>query len=144
MPSTNYVDTFIVVADDCPVATGMSPPRRDNQSVAERTYAMISSHPYEFTSDDVIFGVYADRNEIAADHRPAAREEFFAKGQACLRSSDLCKRYGWGIHADARGRVALYGVETRSYKDFAAGKMTAADSGDIKVISAMRSSRKSA
>lgn len=144
MPSTNYYDTFIAVADDCPMVEGMQPPTRENPSVAERAYAMISRHPYELTSDDVIFGVYADRNDIAECDRPAARDVFFEANQACLRGSALCKRYGWGVHADARGRLALYGVETQSYRNFVSGRVAAADGREIKVVNAMRSSRVSA
>ncbi len=144
MPSTNYYDTFIAVADDCPMVEGMQPPTRDTPSVAERAYAMISRRPYELTSDDVIFGIYADRNDIPERDRAAAREAFFQSHQACLRGSALCKRYGWGVHADARGRVALYGVESQSYKNFVSGKVPAADGREIKVVNAMRSSRLSA
>jgi len=144
MPSTNYYDTFIAVAIDCPVVEGIEPPRRESPSIAERTYAMISRHPYEYTSDDVIFAVHADRHDIPERERAAARLSFFAKDQACLRSSALCKRYGWGVHADARGRLALYGVETQSYRDFASGRVAAADGQQITVVTAMRSSRLSA
>lgn len=144
MPSTNYYDTFIAVAVDCPVVEGIQPPSRENPSIADRTYAMISRHPYEYTSDDVIFEVYADRHQIPEHERPSARRSFFAKDQACLRGSALCKRYGWGVHADARGRLALYGVETQSYRDFASGEMAAADGRQITVLTAMRSSRLSA
>jgi hypothetical protein len=44
------------------------------------------------------------------------RERFFSKGQACLRSSPLSKRYGWGTHHDAEGRVALYPVGSAEYE----------------------------
>jgi len=87
-------------------------------SVAARTYALIAEHPYQFTSGAVIFTVYADRRDIPPANRAAARAAFYSKGQPCLRSSDLGKRYGWGIHADGGGRVALYGVETPEYAEF--------------------------
>jgi hypothetical protein len=51
--------------------------------------------------------VHATRRNIDAADRAEAREAFFAKDQACLRSSPLGKRYGWGIHHDSDGRVAL-------------------------------------
>jgi hypothetical protein len=47
------------------------------------------------------------------------REKFFAKDQPCLRSSALGKRYGWGIHSDADGKVALYARESQDYQRLA-------------------------
>lgn len=139
MSTTNYFDAFIAVAPDCDAAGGIEPPARATPSVAERTYRMIAEHPYRFTSDDVIFGVWADRRGIPEAERAAAREMFFAKGQACLRASDLGKRYGWGVHSDAEGRVALVGVETPEYEVFASGR--APDGTPIEVTQAMRSRR---
>lgn len=142
MERVDYSDTFIAVAEDCRATSGTAPAvKPDNPSVAARTYRMIVEHPYAFTSGDVIFTVYADRHGIPEDDRPAARADFFAKAQPCLRSSDLGKRYGWGIHADAHGRVPLYGVETADYAEFTSGQRRS-DSGErIAVTKAMRNSR---
>ena len=136
MHSTNYSDTFIVIADDSAAAQGVPPPEKsDNPSVASRTWRAIAEHPYEYTSDDVIFTVWADRQGIPEGDRDAAREEFFAKGRACLRASDLGKKYGWGIHHDGEGRVAVYGRETEEYRALASG-------GELTVLKAMRSTRR--
>ena len=48
------------------------------------------------------------------------REQFFSKGQPCFRSSPLTKKYGFGIHSDSNGKVALYGMETEKYQQFLA------------------------
>lgn len=139
MSTTDYFDAFIAVAPDCDAAGGTEPPARATPSVAELTYRMIAGDPYRFTSDDVIFGVWADRGGIPDDERPAAREVFFAKGQPCLRASDLGKRYGWGVHSDAEGRVALFGVESAEYEALASGR--APDGTLVEVTQAMRSRR---
>jgi hypothetical protein len=137
--TTNYTDTFIAVAPDCDVAGGIEPPERATPSVAGMTFRMIAGEPYRFTSDDVIFGVWADRRGIPEAERAAAREVFFSKGQACLRASDLGKRYGWGVHSDAEGRVALVGVETPEYEVFASGRAPVGT--PVEVTQAMRSRR---
>ncbi|MGH3429532.1 MAG: DUF6157 family protein, partial [Mycobacteriales bacterium] len=109
MERVDYTDTFIAVADDCSVVKGTPPPiKPENPSVAARTYRMIAEHPYQFTSGDVTFTVFADQHGIAVDERVTVRADFYARSRACLRSSDLGKRYGWGIHADSAGRLALY------------------------------------
>ena len=135
MHTTNYFDTFIAVAPDTAATAATEPPQRPTPSVAELTYRMIAEHPYGFTSDDVIFGVWADRRGIAEDERELARAEFFAKGQPCLRSSDLGKRYGWGVHADAEGRVAVVPMDSDEYARLASGE------GGVSVTRAMRASR---
>jgi len=134
MKTTNLFDTFIAVARDCPADRGTQPRESATPSIALRTFRMIRDAPYAFTSDDVIFTVYADRKEIPPSERDAARRTFFSRGQACLRASELGKRYGWGIHSDAKGRVALYGVETPEYDAFARGE-------GVVVTHAMRASK---
>jgi len=139
--TTNYLDTFITVAPDCAAVAGLEPPARTTPSVAERTYVMMSERPYELTSDDVLFAVWADRSGIAESERPVAREAFFSKGQPCLRASDLAKKYGWGIHSDGEGRVALFAVGSPGYRQLAQGRAVTGG-GTVKVITAMRSSRR--
>ena len=112
MSTTNYVNTFIAVAEDCPVASGEVPPTKEPPSIAQITYEICSQHPYEFTSDDVIY---------AASGQPKGltRELFFSKPQPCLRSSPLTKRYGWGIHCNNEGKIALISLGTDEYSQLA-------------------------
>jgi hypothetical protein len=135
MGTTDYFDTLITPAPDCPVASAEQPPQRaSGPTVAELQFDMIASAPYRWTSDDVVFTVWADRAGIAEAERPAAREAFFAKGQPCLRSSPLGKRYGWGIHSDAEGRVALVASGGEDFR-----RLEADDA--VTKVAAMRSRR---
>jgi Family of unknown function (DUF6157) len=121
MKSTNYYNTLVQSADDSPATKGEAPPVKPDKekTVAVLQYEMIKDNPYRYTSDDVIFGVYAKRNNIGNDIYKEERKKFFSKGQACFRSSPLTKRYGWGVHSDEKGRIALYGMDTPEYKKFA-------------------------
>lgn len=116
MHTTNYRNTLITVASDTKAVTATVPPTGKG-TIAERQFEMLDGHDYELTSDDVIFGVFADRAGIAADERDAAREVFFSRGQACMRTSPLTKTYGWGVHADADERIALVPVGSARYRD---------------------------
>lgn len=109
MHTTNYFNVFISVADDCPVNRGEIPPNKNPKSAAQITHEMVADHPYGFTSDDVVYAANGKRRNIS-------REEFFSKGQPCLRSSPLSKRYGWGIHSNAEGKIAIYPIESQEYK----------------------------
>ncbi len=133
--STNYFDTFIEIAEDCPVNIAEVPPAKGkSKSVALLQYEMISQNPYKYSQDDVLFEIYAQRNGIASKDKATEREKFFAKGQACLRASSLTKRYGWGVHNNAEGKVALYPVESTEYLNFV-------DNPEVKHLKAMRSKK---
>jgi hypothetical protein len=134
MHSTNYTNTFIEVAEDCKAATGTIPPEKTEPTIARMQFELIQTNPYRYTSDDVLFAVYAARNSIAPEELEARRAEFFAKGQACLRASPLAKSYGWGIHHDREGKVALYAQGSEEYDQLRAD-------GSLTQLKAMRSSR---
>jgi hypothetical protein len=70
-------------------------------------------------ADDVLFHVYAIKNKIAPEDLARAREQFFSKGQPCFRASPLTKRYGWGVHSDEDGRIALLPLESKEYTKLA-------------------------
>lgn len=132
--TTNYFDTFIEVADDTKAVCGTIPPSKGTKTVAEMQYEMIAKNPYKFTSDDIFFQVFADRNDLTKAEYQKAREEFFSKGQPCFRASPLTKTYGFGIHSDGNGKVALYGMESDEYQKFLADI-------SVKKVKAMKSVR---
>lgn len=135
MKTTNYFDTFIAIAADCPTQKGETPPvKKGEKSVAQLQFEMIAEHPYQFTSDEVLFQVFSLRNDLAESEKTAAYEAFFSKGQACFRASPLTKKYGWGIHCNHEGKMALYGCETPAYQDFL-------QSTAVKTVKAMQSKR---
>ncbi|MNE62113.1 hypothetical protein D3C80_1573770 [compost metagenome] len=49
----------------------------------------------------------------------------------------LPKKYGWGIHFNAEGKLALVSVESEQYRSFLEG-----GDGSLKVVAGMRSSKK--
>jgi hypothetical protein len=133
--TTNYENTFIEIADDSPAKEGEIPPLKgDARTVANLQFDMVIKHPYKYTSDDVLFQVYAERNNIPKSEWKRAREEFFSKGQPCFRASPLTKRYGWGVHNDKNGKMAIYACGSPEYKKFSKDK-------SIAVVKAMKSKR---
>lgn len=131
--STNYFDTLITLAPDSSTPVAIEPPA-GKPSVASQQYALISSEPYAHTSDDVIFARVAEKEAIPESDRAEAQAAYFEKGRPCLRTSPLPKQFGWGIHADAEGRVALVAADSDRYAE-----LLADDS--VKKIAAMRRSR---
>ncbi len=135
MHTTNYHNTFIEIAEDCPVTTAQIPPDKSGaKTIAGLQFEMVKKNPYKYTSDDVLFAVHAIHNEITKSEMAKEREKFFSKGQACFRSSPLGKRYGWGVHSDEKGKIALYAMESPEYKKLARDK-------NLEHTRAMRSKR---
>lgn len=132
--TTNYFNTFIEVAEDTKSNCGTKPPSKEKKTIAEMQYELIARNSYKFTSDDMLFRVFAERNDFTGAEYEEAKKEFFLKGQACLRASPLTKTYGFGIHFDKDGRIAIYGMETPDYQSFVADK-------SLKKLKAIRSKR---
>lgn len=133
--TTNYENTFIEIAEDCPVSMGEMPPvKGDKPSVANLQFDRLYDHPYEYTSDEILYAVFATRKEVSGTEWEEQRQLFFSKGQPCFRASPLTKRYGWGVHSDENGKVAIYGAETAAYQRLVADP-------SVKKVRAMRSSK---
>ena len=133
--TTNYFNTFIAIADDCSATKGEIPAeKKGEKTLVGLAFEMISRHPYLYNSDDVIFSIFAQRTDLTEAELDEARMQFFSKGQACFRTSALGKRYGWGLHFNAGGELALYGCETKEYQNYLGRD-------DIKVLKAMRSKK---
>lgn len=133
--STNYFNTFIEIADDSPIACGEVPPvKGESKTAATIQFEMIRKNPYKFTSDDVLFQVFADKKDLTKSEYKEARQNFFSKGQPCFRASPLTKRYGWGVHYNAEGKMAIYAADSDEYQKFLSDK-------SLKVLKAMKSSK---
>ncbi len=138
MHTTNATDTFVTVAPDTRATAGSEPPVRATPSVATLCFEMLADAPYIHTSDDVLFAVYAQRKGLDPDDADA-RAAYFSKGQPCFRASPLTKTYGWGVHHDSQGRVALVAMESAAYRTFAAGLDP--HGRELRVVAAMRARR---
>lgn len=133
--TTNYFNTFIAVAADCPADVATVPPDKSGtKTIGRLQFELLLEHPYRFTSDDVLFEVFARRQDVSDADRADARVAFFSKDQACLRASPLSKRYGWGTHHDAEGHVAVVAIGSDEYAALRADST-------LRQLQAMRSRR---
>ncbi|MCU7613599.1 DUF6157 family protein [Chryseobacterium sp. GMJ5] len=132
--TTNYINTFIEISEDCPVDKAQIPPEKKEKTTAQLQFEKIIENPYQYTSDDILFEWYCIKNAIPEQKKGETRETFFSKGQPCLRSSPLAKRYGFGIHHNEKGKIAIYPVESIEYQNFI-------KDNSIQKVKAMRSKR---
>lgn len=128
----SYTNAFITLAPDCPITVGQVP--RQPMSIAGLEHALLLGFPYRYTSPDLIFEVQQRHKNVQDAELPAFRAWLLAKLRPCMRLSMLPKRWGWGIHFDELGRMAIYGAETSDYRHFAKRL-------DLRVMSARPSQR---
>ncbi len=113
----NYYDTLVEIADDCPVSEAEVPQARGGKKTkALVEYELLVENPYTYTEEDIAFEVYAVLHDIPKANCPKERKKFLSKGHPHLRVSALAKRYGWGIHNNAEGKLALVAVESPEYE----------------------------
>ena len=137
----SYTNTFILVAPDCPVSSGIVPVRRGaTETIPVIEYELLSKNPYKFTQDELIFQTHIRRHGIspteASRQRAAIWTELFRKPHPCMRASALPKKYGWGVHHDEAGKIAIYAMDSKEY-----AKFMQASSASPKLIFAVRSKR---
>lgn len=128
-----YLNTFVTLAADCPSSTGLAPDRPT--SIAGLEYELLTAEPYRLTGEDLILAVHARHKGVADAELEAFKALLFSKPHPCLRASMLPKRYGWGAHYDAQGRIALYAAESEDYR-----RLTS--QSDIRVVQAMRNRKR--
>ncbi len=135
MHTTNYSNHFIEIAEDSPIKQGEVPPQKgEKKTVAHLQFEKLIEQPYQYTSDDVLFNVFAERKGFTQAEMADQRDHFFSKGQACFRASPLTKKYGWGVHSNQEGKIAIYPADSKEYQSFLKDE-------SIKKVKAMRSKR---
>ncbi|MBD2870648.1 DUF6157 family protein [Paenibacillus arenilitoris] len=138
----NYYNTFITVSPDCPAEFGTVPPdKKDGRTKPGLEYELAAGHPYGYTQEEMLYEVHVRHKgyspEVLAEKGEEIRAEFFSKPKACFRASMLPKKYGWGVHFNEEGKMALVPMESEAYHRFASN-----EEGKLKVVPGMRSSKK--
>lgn len=137
----SYTNTFIQVSLDCPATSSIVPvSKRDKKTAHEIQYELLSQNPYKFNHEDLIYEVHIRHKAISEEelinHATEIRDQLFQKSHPCLRASMLPKKFGWGVHYDQDGRIAIYGMESNEYRQFVT------EDRNVKLLFAMRNSRK--
>lgn len=132
-------NSFVTVSADCPARAGIIPATGGSMpTLPAIQYALLSAGPYRYDHEDLIWEVHrAHKDVLDGPDLAAAREHLLSRPHPCLRASALAKRYGWGAHYDAAGRIAIYGMESARYRELAASDGLAG----LTVVQAMRSKR---
>ncbi|QNK48905.1 hypothetical protein H7F28_00670 [Brevibacterium sp. PAMC23299] len=132
----SYKNTLITISEDSKVSSAKVPViRNEKPTIAYIEHDLINNNPYKFTQEDVQFKTYLIKNQMEAENAAELREQFFSKSKACFRASPLVKNYGWGIHYNNQGKIAIYDVNSEMYNQLL-------KQDDITKLKSMRSKRK--
>lgn len=132
----SYKNTLITISDDSKVSSAKVPVIKNGKTtIAYIEHDLINNNPYKFTQEDVQFKTYLIKNQMEAENAAELREQFFSKSKACFRASPLVKNYGWGIHYNNQGKIAIYDVNSEKYNQLL-------KQDDITKLKGMRSKRR--
>ena len=104
-----FPETLITVAEKCPANRGMEPTtNRAEKTITMHQYEVLTEMPYQLTYKQL-------KDEV---HRTRRGKEFTDDQLETymMKRSELCKIYGWGVHEDKNGKLALVGCETKEYR----------------------------
>jgi hypothetical protein len=115
--TTNYTNTLIEIAEDSQVSASVIPVvKNDKKTIANYQYEKLSKLPLKYTSDELLFEIFAERNDISPSELEEEKQNYFSKGQACLRTSPLAKKNGFGIFHNHDSKVKLIPAESEEYQ----------------------------
>jgi hypothetical protein len=122
---SEITNTFVQVAPDSSAIKAMIPQARGGKKTIQVIqYELLTANPYSLTLNDLIFEIFVLRNKISSSdleiQKPVLWAELFTKPHPCMRASMLPKKYGWGVHYDAAGKIGLHAMESESYQQLAA------------------------
>lgn len=133
--TTNYTNTLMEIAEDSPVLASVIPVvKNDKRTIANYQYEKLCKHPLKYTSDELLFEIFAERNDILPSELEEEKQNYFSKGQACLRTSPLAKKNGFGIFHNQDSKIKLIPAESEEYQ-----QLLKDDS--VKKVKAMRSKK---
>lgn len=137
-PITN---TIVLAAPDCPAVTGLIPPLRGGEpTIASLQHEILISKPYKLTLEDLMLAVHLRREGLSASEakllEKEIHEKLFGKPYPCMRASPLPKKFGWGVHHNAKGKMSIFAVDSDEYRQFSEGRHP-----NVTLVYAMRSKR---
>ena len=101
-------EELIEVAGDSEVDHAMEPPDGGTKKNIQRImYEVLIENPYRYTEIELLHEVHVVRRN---------RDDLKLKSYT-IKRSPLVKRFGWGIHRNQEGKLALISVESDLYRE---------------------------
>lgn len=100
-------ERLVEIAEDCPVEQAVEPPNKEKKTIPRIEYETLIENPYAFTEREFFHEVNAVRRNKAG----LKLESYL------IQRSLLPRSYGWGIHINGQGKLALVAMESSRYKE---------------------------
>jgi hypothetical protein len=100
-------EEIILVAEDCRVSKSEAPPLGDRKkTIARIGYEVLIENPYFFSEQEFFKEIHFEQ-----------RKRYDLKIESYnIKRSELVKSYGWGVHRNKEGKLALVPMESTEYK----------------------------
>ena len=99
-------ENLILISEDAESRVSIIPPEGD--TIARIAYEVLISNPYQFTEAE-----YHHEVHITRRNRPDLNISSYS-----IKRSPLLQKFGWGVHRDVNGRLALVPAESEEYQNF--------------------------
>jgi hypothetical protein len=130
-------NTLILIAPDCPALRGVVPAsKRVPRPFPVVQFEVLSNEPYRLSYTESLCEVHARQNGLGETSFDDELVKTLLRKHPCPRTSALPKRYGWGIHVDTNGKLALWACDSAEYRRLARSKP-----GTLQLVFALRSKR---
>lgn len=99
------MEELILVAEDCPVELSIVPDDGFPKTIARIEFEILNEYPYQFSESDLFIEVHINKRK-----RPDLKIDSYN-----IKRSPLLQKYGWGIHRNQAGKLALVPVNSVEY-----------------------------
>jgi hypothetical protein len=101
-------EELIEVSEDSPVKFSVEPPDNSpNKTIARVSYEVLIENPYKYTEREFYYEVHVVRRNMS----------HLKHDKYNIKRLLLVKDYGWGIHRNEHGKIALVAMESPRYKE---------------------------
>lgn len=99
------MEELILVAYDCPVIESIVPGDKSPKTVDRIVYEVLNEYPYQYSESELFIEVHINKRK-----RPDLKIDSYN-----IKRSPLLQKYGWGIHRNQAGKLALVPVNSEEY-----------------------------
>jgi Family of unknown function (DUF6157)/T5orf172 domain len=100
-------EELIEVAEDYPNKYAQEPPNGTSKTISRIEYELLIANPYKFTERELFYKVH-----VVHRNRPDLKIDSYN-----IKRSLLVQSFGWGLHRNNEGKLALVAIESDRYKE---------------------------
>jgi hypothetical protein len=99
-------EELIEVAEDYQEKYAQEPPNRNPKTISRIEYELLVENPYKYTERELFHEVH-----VVYRGRPDLKIDSYN-----IKRSTLVQSFGWGLHRNDQGKLALVAFESDRYK----------------------------